>query len=322
MQRIDSLELPSELPADKVIKSCGQNIHDYEPEFWEFRYEIDRYLKNMSNDNLIKRYEDICLNFQVLTGKERNVIPINSFLSSWYWCRKEHQTRYEFFLRKLPLPVSPPQPRLHIEKPYRAKGPNSCDILFRYGYLEPTMKSLYEKGKTEIKPASGYKDSIAIDPRTDDEKNKHQWLIGDHTIIKTLDGKRIPIIGDVKRTVSTSDYYTLCLSCDFEPLIFQKFGYDSCVVIKNPTEFAQRLEQSSKDILPNWYFHHNPMEYFDPNEPVENQYFNATMCKDFSYAYQMEYRFIWDPLGNGKVAGNIELDLGPLTDICELYILK
>jgi len=34
--------------------------------------------------------------------------------------------------------------------------------------------------------------------------------------ITTQDGKEIPIIGDLKKTVSTSNnYYTLCLSCDF-----------------------------------------------------------------------------------------------------------
>ncbi len=185
------------------------------------------------------------------------------------------------------------------------------------------MKSLYENGKTKIKPASSYKDGIAVDPRNDDEKNKHRLFVGDHTIIKTQDGKRIPVIGDVKSTVSACDYYVLCLSCDFEPLIFKNFGYDSCLIIKNPEAFAQRLKKSLKERLPNWYFHHNPIQYFDPHEPIKNEYFSPTMCKDFSYAYQMEYRFIWAPLKNVeevKDISEIEVEVGPLDDICELYI--
>ncbi len=105
LKRIDNLTLPTELPTDQAIKSWGQNIHDYEPEFWEFQYERYRYLKNINNEALYKRYEDIRRNFEILTSKERNIIPINSFLSSWYWFRKEHQTRYELFLKKLSLPA-------------------------------------------------------------------------------------------------------------------------------------------------------------------------------------------------------------------------
>lgn len=322
MQKLDSLKLPDTLPHEKAIKSWGQNIHNYEPEFWEFQYEIYRYLKNLSNEKLIGRYRDLCRNFEVLTGRERHVIPINSFLSSWYWYRKEYQARYEFFQRGIPLPTSKPKPRQAKIKPFSPRCPNSCDILFRYGHIK-YMKQIVEEGKIRISPASKYKDGYALDPQTDDEMNKHRWELGDHIKITTQDGKQMPIIGDLKRTVSTSNnYYTLCLSCDFEPIIFELFGYNSCVVIKNPDEFADRLERETKNILPGWYFHHNPTEYFDPHEPIKNQYFSATMCKNFSYAYQMEYRFLWDPFNTGNAKDHIEVNLGPLRDICELYILN
>lgn len=322
LQKLDSLTLPKGLPTDKAIKSWGQNIHNYEPEFWESQYEIYRYLKNIIESELIERYKNICRNFEVLTGCERDVIPINSFLSSWYWYRKEHQTRYEFYLSDIKLPVPTPHPRALLQAPVRPKGPNSCDILFRYGNFE-FMKLFVEKGEVRISPASLYKDGIIGDPRTDDELNKHKWLVGDHTTITTKEGKRIPIRGDLKETVSTqTNYYTLCMSCDFEPKIFEEFGYDSCVIMKDPEKFAERIEQNSKEVLPEWYFHHNPIEYFDPHEPTKNQYFSPTICKDFVYAYQMEYRFLWDPLGNGAASDYIVLNLGPLEDICELYTLK
>lgn len=322
MQKIPSLSLPDTLPHEEAIKSWGQNIHDYEPEVWEFQYEMYSYLKNLDNGELIERYKYLCRNFQVLTGRERHVIPINSFLSSWYWFRKEHQTRYEIIKRSLPLPYSIPEPKPDIKKPFNPIGPNSCDILFRYGQLE-FMRKIVEEGKIRISPATMYKDGHSLDPRTDDEINKHRWELGEHIRITTQDGKQMPIIGDLKRTVSTTNnYYTLCLSCDFEPIIFTLFGYDSCVVVKNPDEFAARLEKEAKKILPYWYFHHNPTEYFDPHEQTKNQYFDATMCKDFSYAYQMEYRFLWHPQGTANAKEYIELNVGPLCDICELYTLS
>ena len=85
------------------MQNCQQTKLNYEPELWEFEYEIYRYLQNISDLELTKRYEAICRNFEVLTTEERNNIPINITQSSWYWYRKEHQTRYEFYLREKPI---------------------------------------------------------------------------------------------------------------------------------------------------------------------------------------------------------------------------
>ena len=319
MQKLSSLKLPDRLPHERSMKSWSQSTHNYEPIFWEFQYDTYRYLKNLSNDKLIERYKDLCRNFEVFTDRERDVIPINIFLSSWYWYRKEHQTRYEFLQREINSPSSRPKPRQSVAKPFVPEGSNVCDILFRYGHKK-YMKQIVEEGKIRLSLASNYKDGHALDPRTDDEMNKHRWELGDHIKITTQDGKQMPILGDLKRTVTTlNNYYTLCLSSDFEPIIFELFGYDSCVVIKNPEEFSTRLEQATKHILPGWFFHHNPMEYFDPHEPIKNQYISATMSKDFSYSYQMEYRFLWNPPIIANAKDYIEVSLGPLHDICELY---
>jgi hypothetical protein len=320
MQKIQSLKLPERLPAPEAIKSWKQNEHDYEPEFWEFRYQIYRYLKNIENGALVQRYRDIHRNFCILVREERDVIPVNSFLSSWYWYRKEQQTRYEFFLRNLPLPLPPPCPRGSFAAPVRPKGPNSSDILFRYGdsqFMNPFVKS----GEIRISPASVYKDGPVSDPRTDDELNIHRYLPGQHTRITTKEGKEIPIIGDAHETYAIPmNYYTLCMSTDFEPKIFEEFSYDSCVIIKSPEQFAARLEASTKSLLPKWYFYHNPVEYFDPYEPYKNQYLDPVMCKDFCFAYQMEYRFIWHPGDHGSAKDYIVVRVGSLEDICELYM--
>jgi hypothetical protein len=47
------------------------------------------------------------------------------------------------------------------------------------------------------------------------------------------------------------------------------------------------------------------------------------MCKDFSFAYQMEYRYILDPLkptNEIKKLSTFEIELGSLDDISELHI--
>ena len=184
------------------------------------------------------------------------------------------------------------------------------------------MKPFIERGEIRISPASFYKDGPVSDHRTDDELNKKRSFPGQHSRITTMEGKGISIIGDVHETVSNGvNYYALCMSTDFEPQIFEEFSdYDSCVIIKDPEQFAARIEASSRNALPNWYFHHNPVEYFDPCEPYKNQYFDPVMCKDFRFAYQMEYRVIWHPQEYGSAKDYIFLRLGSLEDICDLYI--
>lgn len=320
MQIIESLDLPKIYPSARAIKSSKQNIHNYEPEFWEFFYDIKRYLQHVTTDELIQRYKDLCRNFKVLTNAERHVIPNNSFLSSWYWYLKEHQTRYEFHLRGIEIPCGLPTPRSQIAKPSSPKGPNSCDIIFRYGE-EKYMRKFVDQGKIRISPASKYKSGNSFDPRTDDEINKHSWQNGNNIKITTQAGDEMPVLGNLKRTASTLyNYYTLCLSSDFEPIIFEEFSYDACVIIKNPNAFAERLKEQTDKKVRQWYYLHCPIQYFDPYDLGANEFFDAAMMKDFSYAYQKEYRFIWDPLNKDNPQEYIEVELGPLNDICELYL--
>jgi hypothetical protein len=72
--------------------------------------------------------------------------------------------------------------------------------------------------------------------------------------------------------------------------------------------------------LDGWYFYHNPVEYFDPYEMSANQYFNAAMCKDFRFAYQREYRFLWMPMGGQEAEGFKFLELDLLKELAELHM--
>lgn len=323
MQKIPSIELPVQLPKPSVLKSHGQNEQNYEPEFWDFQYDSYRYLKDIPDDKLEERYRNIHRNFCLLVRPEHHVIPINCFLSSWYWYRKEYQTRYEFSLRNLPLPLPFPCPRGNFTAPVRSNGPNSCNILFRYGNSK-FMETFVNKGEIRISLASVYKDGAKLDPKTDDELNKHRYIPKHHAWIKTKEGKQIPIISDVHETCSTKNYYNLSMSTDYEPQMFKEFCYDSCVIIKDPDQFIVRLKNSTKQLLPNWYFSHNPIEYFDPYEPYMNQHIDTIMYKDFLFSYQMEYRIFWHPQqDNASVKEKyIVVQIGSLEDICELYKIE
>ena len=121
MLRVSSLQIPSVLPHPSTIRSWGSNHHSYEPELWEFQYEIYRYLSSVPAVDLSSRYCAIIRNMHTLISQERHVIPIQSPLSSWYWSWKEHQTRLEFFMRGIETQSSHQRARwITIRKMHRS----------------------------------------------------------------------------------------------------------------------------------------------------------------------------------------------------------
>jgi hypothetical protein len=150
---IDRLLLPSVLPHPNALASHKENETTYHPDFWELEYAMLRYLARVDDDTLRRRYCNIVRNMRAIVSEDRHVIPIRSFLSSWYWYRKEHQTRLEFALRSLPLPCAPPviAPRDPSAAPARPRGPNSGDVLFRYGEGR-WLKEMVEFGGCASKP--------------------------------------------------------------------------------------------------------------------------------------------------------------------------
>ena len=320
MVKVPSLALPTQLPHPDAIRSWRQNRYSYDPEGWELEYEGYRYLGRLPNDELADRYESILRNMRALISPDRHVIPSITFLSSWYWYRKEHQTRLEFFLRGTPLPTTPPAKPLDNPQPnapVRPRSPNAGDVVFRYGEAK-YMRPLVQEGAVRILPASEYRWAEGR-ARGDNEVDKCSFVPGQYTQILTQDGNKIPILGDLKRTASFPDYYVLCAACDWDDALFNDFRADSCVVITQPETFADRLAQAAEAQLPGWLFYHGPVEYFDPFETRMRQDLTPPLHKDFRFAYQREYRFSWTPLRGELSKGFIELALGSLEGIAELH---
>lgn len=323
MQQVPSLRLPQFLPHEDAIRSFGDNLHSYEPEFWEFQYQCYRYLERASDTVLVARYKDILHNMKALVSRERDVIPIRSFLSSWYWFRKEHQTRLEFLLRHVELPVPTPTDVMFNNaasgEPARQAHPNAGNVLFRYDQ-RTYIERIANDGLIRIRPASGFKSLENDRARQDDECKKKAFLPGAHTRVSTENGIVIPILGDIEKTTSMPDYYAFCMTCDWDIGLFAAFeGADSCIVIKDVKEFARRIERAAAEQLPNWHFHHIPIVYYDPYERERNECFNAGMCKDFRFAYQREYRFLWFPQNEEVTDGFKFLSLGSLFDLAEIH---
>jgi len=321
MLKVSSPILPLTLPTERAIKSFGDNRHSYEPEFWEFQYETYRYLGRVAMSALADRYRALLRNMRALISSQRDVIPIQSFLSSWYWYRKEHQTRLEFAMRGAELPVkAPAEPirRVEINAPAHPSSPNSGDVIFRYARRK-WVEEMVNRGLIRVNPASSYRALEFDAARRDKEQEKTRFMPGEYSEIITKDGRRQTFVGDVRSTVSAPSYYLLSCSCEFDRELFTDFRADACAVIRDSDMFAARLETAAQKQLEGWLFHHNPVQYFDPYERHRNEYFDPTMSKDFSFAYQREYRFLWAHLGGQEADDFRSLDVGPLHDIAKIY---
>ena len=281
-------------------------------------YELDRYLEDVPTDALNRRYCSILHNMNRLLGAERHVIPIDSFLSTWYWLRKEHQTRLEFLMRKVQVPEEPPQ-ELPDNSPEGAPAwphhPNACDVIFRFGE-ERFMTPLLREGKTRVCPASEYSRGEVGDPRTDDELTKTAFVPRLSNRFITGDRQIASFSANARRQISSAGYYVICTSAGYHSGLFRDFDhYDCCIVITDCKKLEQRLQNAMAEQLPGWSLIAVPVDYFDPYAQHQDQLFDPVLSKDFRFAYQMEYRIAWwSPTGE-PACGYKFLDLGSLEDI-------
>lgn len=321
MLKVPSLDLPTVFPAKTVMQSHNHNETAYDPEFWELEYLGNRYLENASHEALIDRYLAISKSMGTLYSHDRHVIPIGSFLSTWYWFKKEHQSRLEFHHRGFEPPARPGTiVPMTFAAPARPQHPNSGDVLFRFSKIDYLVPMLRE-GRVRMTSASKYLDHELGSARMDNEIRKTRYVPGKQVRLITNSGQSIPIIGDLRRHVDMINYYIFCTSSDYRPTFFDEFeGSDACVVIYDVDTFAQRMEAAINVACPGWIFHHNPVEYFDPYESTSlNDTIDPIMNKDFRFAYQMEYRFVCFPPQDVPARQHIDLVLGPQHDVAFLY---
>jgi len=315
---VPALNLPQNMPTKKAIRSDVQ----YLPEMWELEYAGYEYLASHSDASLYERHKALTKNMMALTSPDRDIVPIESFLSSWYWFRKEHQTRCEIAKRNLPAPDAvkdiplefPTNNQTHI----RPTSPNACNVLYRF--TEPKYaEALLMRGSLYLKCASEMEKHEGHNARYDIETKKSRYTLGKHTKILTEDGKALPIIGDVTHTRSLPDYYLYCVSADYDRALLHEFG-GACVIIKDPQEFSRRLQAWGRKQLVGWEFYDLPVEYYDPYEPIKDQRIDTGFSKRIEFAYQREFRFIFfNPDGTAATALS-PIEIGSIEDIAEIMI--
>lgn len=269
---------------------------------------------------VVNRYKAIVRNMRTLTTPDRNTIPILDYKSAWYWYKKEHQTRYELHIRKLALPIEPPLAPAqfsNLAAPYRAKNPIAQNVLFRY-----TSKKHAEElagGVLKIFCASRQRIDPTDSARYDNELSKTKIIPKSYARVAIQGGSPIKLLSDIRECCDVRDYYLLCLSLDWDNMLFDDFKKDTCVVIKDVDKMRERVQNATSRKLPGWNCTDLPITYYDPYCSVGPQeFFDACFCKSIEYAYQQEYRYVWAHPTN-TAENYVELSLGSISDLVEVF---
>jgi hypothetical protein len=129
--------------------------------------------------------------------------------------------------------------------------------------------------------------------------------------------------GNITRTSHTSDYYVSCLTKQLDPRLFDDFQSDCCIIVHEPAEFARRMFKSARTLLPSWHGVFRDVHYIDPYRPPPDnpEDFGVFCSKNFRFWYQKEVRFAWLPDQDAKDLDHLLLELGDISDICQLVNL-
>lgn len=296
---------------------------------WRPAYRANRYLKKLTEDELRSRTHFIFANAMRLED-DRKFRPV--FLKDEKgnyvadrgidWLRLLTDVHTELELRGRDVDLKPRVgEKTHIAQRLADEAwcwrPDLVDgsapvstklerprMIFKYGKAK-WNRQIIEDGIIRISPASTYDDSSLNAAIEDDELNIQFY---DKT------GKM--------KNLSVDNYYVYCVSGIYDYRLFPDFGADSCLAIKDVDEFTKRLWDATKGHIQDkvLYMTTAPVVYMDPfniGEPEtdEEVYFG----KNFRYAYQREFRFVWPPR-DAKSIKPIDLEIGDITDIAELVI--
>lgn len=277
-----------------------------------------RYLEHLPQPELLARYAGLIQNLGFLLDAERDKPPAHcGFISSWWWIERYIQMRKEFDLRDMGDVPIPPDTGL-IGEPLPPLIKPDSNRAFRFAQ-RAHLEEMLSIGKVRIGPASQYKEMGLGAAQSDDELHKPHFSHGSKVKIQTLDGKPIEAKGFVEYSKQGTDYYALCASREYDRRLQRSFGANASIVIWDVAAFSARLSAAVAKVLPGWTYFDLPTEYYDPYRLEHKQHVTNQFSKNFSYAYQREYRFMWrSTKALDKPLEAFFVNAGDLTDIATL----
>lgn len=107
--------------------------------------------------------------------------------------------------------------------------------------------------------------------------------------------------------------------------------YDACIVVEDKKSFCQRLSNAARahSALTECHLGHGRALYLDPlgayeGEERDDSFGDINLVessKYYGYAYQKEYRFVWQPKRPQDKLKKVKLCLGSIKDIARFVVI-
>jgi hypothetical protein len=307
-------------------------------ERWRSAYRASRYASHLGRPELNKRIRDIVLNMLRVTPDAKiGVFPVEDQTGVW-WEKWTHVLE-EMTLRYGPFPAGFDRDVLHTEpfpnfaselaakaaRKMTALGLRPGSVLIRLGKREH-MEQLIERGGLRLQPASFYSRPELNGAIRDDEMSLPMslTLTREQLLELVSNPQDVPADAPEQRIdiefATGADFWLYCLSRSIEPRLFVDFNAEACVVIRNPTAFADRLRRGARQATGGAVARDGRANYVDPLLPKSPKIF-IPFSKPFGYTYQDEYRFCWTPKTAVPKVEPLHIEIGSIADIAELVVL-
>ena len=304
---------------------------------WRQQYRDHQYATHLTQRELNRRWLDILLNTCTLSqGK----IALSRDDPQWL----KLQTHTMEAMELTGTPIYPEEMTLDSIKnkwlgPLGRRASQACitlgdapfsdSCIFRYGERR-WMKKLYEDGEIQISPASSYNDRDFNAAIFDDEQRIDVSALIERGGIRIVSGAP-PIRRSTLRLKSEGDFWVSCFSTIFDERLFAEMEYDACIVVEDKDSFCQRLSDAARthSSLAECHFGYGNALYLDPLGAYEGGERDDSLgdislvesSKYYGYAYQKEYRFVWQPKMPQDKLEQVKLYLGPIKDIARFVAI-
>lgn len=307
---------------------------------WRAAYRRERYLQDLSEEELHQRRGDVFRNFMTVNADGKACpLPVSHHMHV-YWRMRLLHTLEEFVLRFGPYPAgfdkrtlcdfhvpNPRSPRIAAARRATVERVFE-DGKFLFKFVEPKyVKDFLVYGRVRITPASWFADPSLNAAVQDDELAMRYWLHNpsEADLRPYLHGSSshppFPLNGSAIVEREGSDYWVFCMSATFDPTLFDAFDRDACILLRDPIAFRDRLLWRVYRVLDVRGHAFRQVSYVDPLTQMEDDV-PLPLQKHARYMYQDEVRAVWLPKRDvPKLDKPQVVELGNIEKIAEAIVL-
>jgi hypothetical protein len=301
------------------------------PEEWLREYQNSRYLREVHDAVLKRRFDDLTSNLWSTDAagnpaplpdpnRRHQILRLISHVMLEQMQRARVPTR-DFDERALweasAAGYTPP----HLKTPFA--GSPVCFAKFG---KRAHIANAFDNGALRITPASSY-DDPSLNPAQVDKELEHTTITpNEHLMFKlyrrdaAANEVELPVQNkELFRYMMVPDFYVWCCGLGYDARLFHEFQAEAVLVIRDKDAFRARLSAAVAGVLPKGSMTDGPLNYYDPYT-VRREQLVPIFSKHLRYWCQNEYRFAWT-VPEGVSLSPFFVELGPLHDIAEFLEL-